>query len=275
MSDKDLKKIDAESAEGTGVISAPCWKTGYAQHIGSRREQQDKMGTVWGSFHGRPALLAVLADGMGGMENGAAFSRIAVDFQLENFQRILDSAKHLPYVLLSLALQANAEAHKIYDENKPGGTTLVTALFFDDRFYTLSVGDSRICLYRRNEKLGSFVPLQLNREHVLGAALDESAWMGRISFDDAENNMYRASLTSSIGGSRIRHIDLAEHPTRFIIGDRVALMSDGVYGALTEMEIAADMEKDPAEAAAAIVRHVCGKKIPHQDNMSILIVERI
>lgn len=275
MSDKDLNKIGAERLEKTGAIHTPYWKIGYAQDIGSRSEQQDNLGTVWGSFHDRPALLAVLADGMGGMKDGAAFSRIAVEFHLENFQRVMDSTKYPPYALLSLALQANTEAHKIYDENKPGGTTLVSALFFDDCFYTLSVGDSRICLYRRNGKTDSFAPLQLNREHVLGAALDESAWMGKISFDDAENNMYRASLTSAIGGGRIRHVDLAENPTRFIVGDRVALMSDGVYGSLSEMEIAADMGKDPTEAAAAIVRHVCGRKLPHQDNMSILIVERI
>ena len=275
MSDKGLNETKTGKLERADVISTLYWKVGDAQDIGSRSEQQDSVGAVLGTFHDKPALLAVLADGMGGMKNGAEFSRIAVDFHLENFQRLLDSKDRLPFVLLALARQANEEAHKIYDENKPGGTTLVTALFTDDRFYTLSVGDSRICLYRRNVKLNCYVPLQINREHVLGQALDESAWMGRISFDDAENNLLRDSLTSAIGDSRIRRIDLTENPTRFIGGDKLALMSDGIYRSLPDMETAAFMEDSPTKAADKIIGHICDKKLPHQDNMSIIIIERV
>jgi serine/threonine protein phosphatase PrpC len=144
----------------------------------------------------------------------------------------------------------------------------------DNCFYTLSVGDSRIYLFRKNEKLQRYVPLQLNREHTLGAALDERAWMGAISFEDAENNMFRDSLNSAIGDKKIRHIDLAENATSFIGGDRLVLMSDGIYRFATEKEIAVEIDAPPCEASDNIVRRISEKKNPQQDNMSIMIIEK-
>jgi hypothetical protein len=47
-------------------------RLGYQQNIGSRKEQQDSFRLALGSNKGKPALLAVLADGMGGMSDGAA-----------------------------------------------------------------------------------------------------------------------------------------------------------------------------------------------------------
>ena len=103
MSDKGLNETKTGKLERADVISTLYWKVGYAQDIGSRSEQQDSVGAVLGTFHDKPALLAVLADGMGGMKNGAEFSRITVDFHLENFQRLLNSTDRLPFVLLAAA----------------------------------------------------------------------------------------------------------------------------------------------------------------------------
>ena len=258
---------DLEATESSG------WVLGYAQNVGARQQQQDCLGTATGSFQGKPVLLAVLADGMGGMKNGAEFSRIAVSFHVNHLQRILDECSALPNALLKLAVQANDEAHKIFEEDRPGGTTLISALFAEDRFYTLSVGDSRICLFREIQA-HRYVPLQLNREHLFGAALDERAWMGDISFDDAKNNMFRDSLNSAIGESKIRHIDRTLNSTRFLGRDRLVLMSDGIYRSYSETELARAMDSEPKEAADRIVEDICRKKIPHQDNMSILIIGR-
>lgn len=265
----------AKGLESAEVISSLYWKVGADSNIGSRSQQQDSYGVVLGDLKDRPALLAVLADGMGGMKNGKEFSQMAVDFHISHFQETLDRLSDPRLILLSLALRANEETAKIYDEEEPGGTTLVTALFVGDRFYTLSIGDSRICLFRKNVRLNRYVPLQLNREHVLGASLDERAWMGQIAFEDAAENMYRDSLTSAVGGSNIRRIDLPEGSTRFIGGDKLALMSDGIYRSMTEAELAEEMDLRPNEATSRIVGRVVEKKLPHQDNMTIVVVERI
>jgi len=265
----------AKQLEDPAVVASFYWKTGYQQNIGSRKEQQDSFRLALGVYRDKPALLAVLADGMGGMSDGAAFSRITAEYHQEHFQEALDTAYTLPGVLLTLARGANKAANQIFDETRPGGTTLIAALFSDDRFCTLSVGDSRIYLFRKNARLDCYVPLQLNREHVLGPILDERAWMGTISFEDAEENMYRESLSSSIGGERVRRVDLPYSTTKFLSGDRIVLMSDGIYRSASDAELSEALKLSPDKASDLIVENILKKKLPHQDNMSIVIIERV
>ncbi len=261
--------------ESENVISSFYWKKGAQSNQGSRKEQQDDYGMVLGTYKGKQTLLAVLADGMGGMKNGAQFSWITVEYLMKHFQEALDTGLPPFSILLKLACGANNEAYKIYDEEKPGGTTLIAGMFVEDRFYMLSVGDSRIYLFRKHKTEKKYVPLQLNREHVLGPSLDERAWMGKISFEDAKDNMYRDSLISGIGSEKIRRIDLTLNPIRLLTGDKVVFMSDGIYRSLSEEEMAKDLELTPDKASDELVRHVLEKKIPHQDNMSVIVVERI
>ena len=260
------------------VVNSFFWKIGYKQDAGSREDQQDSVGVMLGNHLGKEVLLAVLADGMGGMHCGGQFSKAVVDSHISNFQTVLGRYRKYSNMLLALAWEANREAHRIYDEDNPGGTTLVSALFVEDVFYVLSVGDSRISLFRKPARQrgnkNELVPLQINREHILGAALDERAWMGLISSDDAEGNVYRDSLTSSLGGPAIRRLDLTETPIRFLSGDRVVLMSDGIYRSASDIELAQDLEFSPAEASDKIVQHILEKQIPDQDNMSIIVIEK-
>ncbi len=260
--------------EVENIISASFWKKGFQQNIGSRNEQQDRIGLALGEYREKPALLAVLADGMGGMKNGAEFSRITVDYHCRHFQETLDHVNTPPGVLLALALKANAEACKIYDEDAPGGTTLVSVLLIDDIFYTLSIGDSRIVLFRENKQVNRFIPLQINREHVLGAALDERAWLGYISREDAEENMFRHTLTSCIGLPKVKRLDLTDYPTRLIPGDRLLLMSDGIFKTVPETELAEHLNNDPQVAADRIVEDVCSRGARSQDNMSVIVIEK-
>lgn len=272
---QDSRPKHSRQLESEDVISSFYWKKGAQSNLGSRKEQQDDYGMALGTYKGKPTLLAVLADGMGGMKNGAQFSWITVEYLMKNFQDALDTGLPPASVLLTLAHGANKEAHKIYDEEKPGGTTLIAGMFVEDQFYMLSVGDSRIYLFRKHNVVNKYVPLQLNREHVLGPSLDERAWMGKISFEDAEENLYRDSLISGIGSEKIRRIDLPLNPIRLQTGDKIVFMSDGIYRSLSEEEIAADLAFSPDKASDEIIRHVLEKKMPHQDNMSVIIVERI
>lgn len=250
------------------------WTFAYQRDPGSRTDQQDQVGAAWTDYGGKPALLAVLADGMGGMKDGAEFSRITVDYHCEHFQETLCQVNTPPGVLLSLALRANTEANKIYDPDHPGGTTLVSALLIGDDLYTLSIGDSRITLYRKNSFPNQCVPLQINRDHVLGAALDERAWMGYISQEDAKGNIYRQSLTSSIGPKKVKRVDLTDYPTRLLEDDQILLMSDGIYKTVPEEELAGLLKSSPEKTAQSIVKEVKERKMKNQDNMSVIVIQR-
>ena len=98
--------------------------------------------------------------------------------------------------------------------------------------------------------------------------------MGKVSFEDAEGNIYRNSLTSSIGEAHIKRMDVTDHPLRILSGDRIVLMSDGIYRGITETEMIPFMEKSPSETADDIISFVLNKKEKDQDNMSILVIEK-
>ena len=60
---------------------------------------------------------------------------------------------------------------------------------------------------------------------------------------------------------------------RLIRGDRILLLSDGVFGTLSDDELISMMDLPPQAAAEAAVQAVDAKRREHQDNATIVIVE--
>ena len=62
----------------------------------------------------------------------------------------------------------------------------------------------------------------------------------------------------------LAHIDFPDAPLSLLPGDKLVLMSDGVYNALTDQELALAMEQPPEEAAQAIGRAIEEKNYQNQ-----------
>ncbi len=238
---------------------------GNAQHIGRRDSQQDSFGVSDLSQRAARGVLAAVADGMGGLSNGAEISTAVVRTVLAGFAQLPPDADPA-YRLVALAAEAHRAALKIA-QNGGGGSTLLMAYIRSDQLYTLSVGDSRIYLWRG----GSLI--QLNREHVYAVDLDERAALGDIDREDAQGDPQRKALTSYLGMSDTLRFDRALHPVQLRPGDRIALMSDGVFGTVSETEIAAYLALDPYHAAMKLQEAVLTKNMPHQDNLTAVIIE--
>ena len=251
------------------TIESFYWSFAMGQETGTRPEQQDSVGVSSGTFQGRPAMLAVLADGMGGMSNGAEFSRIAVETHLREFREKLETHDSLTDILLALAFDANRETFRIQNPDSPGGTTLVSAILHEDSFSFLSVGDSRIYLLRGGRLL------QLNREHTLGPRLDERAFLGRIPMEEAKNHQSRAALISSIGDESPYRVDFSECPVHMFAGDKLVLVSDGVYNSVSDRDLEEMLTEDPEPAKNKVLEEIKKLGLAYQDNNSILIVEKI
>lgn len=56
-------------------------------------------------------------------------------------------------------------------------------------------------------------------------------------------------------------------------GDRFLLMTDGVYRALSEDEILQRKNMQPQKMCDRLIEAASDKKLPGQDNMSLLIVD--
>lgn len=272
---KDMEEAPvASSIPGemrTGQL--PGLHVGKVHNIGKRSSQQDSFGMSrqgQGIPTGGQGVLAIVADGMGGMEKGDEISALVTMTMLQNFDR-MDGQMPGEKKLLALLNRANDEVNRLLAASggKRGGSTLVAALAQDGKLYWITVGDSRLYLYR-NKTL-----LQINREHVYGVELDEKAARREITSQEAANDPQRNALTSYIGMGKLKKIDRNIRPMQMEDGDRLLLMSDGVFGALTDEEIRAAMGLPVTESGAAIDRMIREKNLREQDNYTALILEYV
>ncbi len=242
-----------------------------AQHIGDRRTQQDSFG--FGDPENREfvehgGFLAVVCDGMGGMEFGDAASKCATRAFLDAYQQ-KTVGESIPAALERSARTANdavvALAHS-YGLTEGMGTTLIATALHRESLYYVSVGDSGLFLSR-----GGSLPM-LNRPHVFANLLDAAVARGTMSRADAEMHPERESLTSFIGTESLDEIDRNVEPFPLEDGDAILLASDGLFKTLSTEEMIACLEGNPHTWPETLVARTIAKKRDHQDNVTVLSV---
>lgn len=219
-----------------------------------------------------PALLAVLADGMGGHTGGAIASRTICEGFVKTYAA--DSGAMPERLLTALAASNEAVAEQVTAQPSlyGMGATLVGASFGEQGLEWVSVGDSPLFLYRRGE-----ISL-LNADHSMAPALDRMAAEGKLSVEQARSDPRRHMLRSAVTGEEIELVDTSEQPLLLHAGDYVILASDGIH-VLETSEIArvvAAYGNDGCEAlAAALIRAIEQQRDPHQDNATVIVIRPI
>ncbi|HEX7454556.1 MAG TPA: Stp1/IreP family PP2C-type Ser/Thr phosphatase [Gallionella sp.] len=184
--------------------------------------------------------LVVLADGMGGYNAGEVASGIAVSVvvteitqPLKNsspIQRDEETGEELAIALLSSSIhKANAAIFKAAQNQSQYagmGTTIVSALFYDNRVVVGHVGDSR--LYRlRGEILES-----ITRDHSL---LQEQIDCGMISVENARHSQNKNLVTRAVGIDAEVIPEIHLHDVQ--VGDIYLLCSDGLNDMVEDDDI--------------------------------------
>jgi len=244
---------------------------GNAQHIGARSSQQDSFGFADPedrAFLAHGGFLAVVCDGMGGMEQGDVASRTAVREFLSAYQR-KPPEESIPAALERSVREANAQVVALaYTlgllENI--GTTLVAAVVKDDSFYYISVGDSGLFLVT-----GGHLSM-INRPHVFANLLDQAVLRGVITQADADRHPERESLTSYIGAETLEEIDHNLQPLPLNSGDALLLATDGLFKTLAPEEMRACLEGSPQSWPEKLVRQTMARQREFQDNVTVLSI---
>ncbi len=241
-----------------GVVQA-----GKLHFRGDRESQQDCMALSPLERYPAQGVLAVVADGMGGLSDGDQMSQAAVTAMMEGF---LNARETDP---LALTIRANQAVNTLLGPTRLGssGTTLVAGIAQGGMFRYVSVGDSRICLFRR----GSLI--QLNREHIYRNELATRAVNGMGTLWDANSHPKAGGLTSYLGMGELKYVDIPAEPLRLEREDKIILMSDGVYNALTKAELESALVQPAQSAADTIARMIQAKAYRNQDNYTALILE--
>lgn len=212
-----------------------------------------------------PAGYAVLADGMGGAQDGEVASRVVVESAISGLRRA-------PLSLRGVAEQANDDIRfgKQQGEMDAGaGSTMIAVRFSDGRMEWVSVGDSLLFLYRHGELR------PLNEKHVLGLLLDQRAERGEITWEEAMNDTDRQALYCAICGDKLEAID-APAGIELQDRDRIVIASDGLLtlgNRGIEEVLATHVSCSPARTVTALLQSVQAIGNPRQDNTSVIILD--
>lgn len=241
---------------------------GKLHEQGKRSGQQDCFGVSDKSLMDTKGFLAVVADGMGGLADGDKVSKAAVEAILDGFT-LYQGKCTAQQMLLFLAQQATETVNQQLGLSglRKSGSTLVMGLVRDGMFSFLTVGDSRICLYRNG------ILTQLNREHIYRNKLALDAINGKIPMQEVFTDQRGEGLTSFLGMGELEQIDMPAAPLRLLPGDKLLLMSDGVYNALSEEELTEALRETPKAAAEKLHQSIQEKAYINQDNYTAVILE--
>ena len=248
----------------------PVFRVGNFQNIGQREEQQDSF--CLSDINDKKCLrnkgiMAVVADGMGGLEGGAVISRLVVDTFIKNYEKMIEID---PVKFLHDTAENTEQIVCDYKKHKGinGGSTVVAVIVKADKLYTLSIGDSRIYLLR-DDKLE-----QLNLEHTFGKYLKEKARNNEVDKIEPYINPKRDALTAYIGMGSFLKVDERQH-IQLLPGDKILLCSDGVFNTLSDEAMIATLDSDALTAAEKMEQVILAQDIPTQDNFTGIILEYV
>lgn len=264
-----LVDIVEPSKPNSALVGSLNVAIGNAQDMGARLEQQDAFAITpleEQAVVDSRGVMAVVCDGMGGMECGAE----AANLGAVTFMRSYLTAEVVDDNALVDAVYAANEAVYENHQGKDGviaGTTLVAASVQKDGLRFVSVGDSHVYLYR-NGKL-----YQLNRDHNYFSELLDQVRAGTITLEEAQRHPERAHLTSYVGIRNLQLVDYNIEPVDLRAGDRVLLCSDGLFKTLSIHEITAGIANaEQYDVQNALMNAVKAKGKRKQDNITIVVL---
>ena len=249
----------------TQVVSA-LPRVATIHQIGRRNYQQDSLGHA--AVLGNQGFLAVVADGMGGLSGGEKVSQKIVTDMLTMGNQLKPG--QTAGILWTMVNQINENVNRMLgpDGLYKSGSTLISVLVHSNRFQWISVGDSRIYLYREG-----YVN-QLNQDHDQLQAWMPDILEGRVSMAEAIRHPDGRKLTSFIGMGQLKYVDGSVSSIALEPGDRILLVSDGIYGIVDENRMADILKRYPDidQAAAVIEQVIRESNSPHQDNYTAIIL---
>ena len=221
--------------------------------------------------------LVVLADGMGGHKGGEVASALAVNTILNELPNELDKTvtlntddsngfNHHSIAVRNAVSRANSvifEAASKQPQYEGMGTTLVVALFYDNRITIAHVGDSR--LYRLRDHNME----QMTQDHTL---LQELVDRGFYTPEEAKKSLNKNLVTRALGIEETVKIDLQEDIV--LPKDVYLLCSDGLTDMVDDRRINIILEENNSQLDIACTELIQqAKDNGGHDNISAVLVQ--
>lgn len=242
-----LQPSRARSQGGVADLFVDCaMETDLGLH---REENEDSIGyqifPALGARRGQ-GVLAIVADGMGGHENGKEASRLAVETVMQVYAagRLRSPRKALEYAFQ----RANAAIVKASGNSRSPrrmGTTCTAISIESGRATVAHIGDSRLYFWRA----GKLTQISVDHTMVSRMVID-----GLISQEEAERHPDRNVLLRALGVEQHVEPDILDIDQDLSEGDAFCLCSDGMSGYVEASTIAEWLgEKSSSTACRALL----------------------
>lgn len=218
---------------------------------------------------GGDCLVAVLCDGMGGVQGGRVASELAAKVFAEHLTQRLQQMKsriRLKQHILSSVSHANGIVYNysFFDPAFTGmGTTLVAAVCRNGRATVVNIGDSRAYHIARKRVR------QITRDHSL---VEDMIDRGTLTRAQAKNHPRRNIITRALGVEPEVEADVFE--LKLSKGERLLLCSDGLSNLVDETQI---LEQSLAAAdPETMCRSLMAMALERgaADNVTIVVLEK-
>jgi PPM family protein phosphatase len=189
-------------------------------------------------FGGSQGKLLLVADGLGGHDDGKRASALAVETlahyvlnTMSWFFRLQEGHEADLHEELKAALEECQSTIKNAAATDPGkrkmGTTLTMAYLLWPRLYVVHAGDSR-CYLLRGGRL-----VQITKDHTVAQQMVEK---GALAPEEAERSRWSHMLWNCIGGGT-NELNTDVHKATLQVGDTLLLCSDGLSKVVADQEI--------------------------------------
>jgi serine/threonine protein phosphatase PrpC len=206
-----------------------------------RNVNEFKDGTTVKIPPARLPSLVILADGIGGHENGGAASRTAVDTICEIFESAPDDFQISSAVIEAhMALKLSAQG-----SHRPMGTTILGLVIGISRVSIFNVGDSK------------------------GYRLRDTK-ISQLTIEDRSNSGRGNALTQCLGGGS-RNPKAHQVEFGYQTGDKFVLLSDGVTDCVSDEQILNSISRAGSESASDLCERALS--LGSGDDLSAIVID--
>ena len=197
--------------------------------IGKIRNNQEDAVLIMKHKTNRKYKMMVVADGVGGNENGERASYICVNEIREWFSTLEeDDFKNEKFLIRQLVRRLDLINSKINELKDGSATTFVCALVADRNTYIVNIGDSRAYVIDGKKFIQKSMDDSWAQEYYNNGAIETK--------DDMRFSKVSGQITNSLGGGRVNvtpNIDWVDNNKY----DAILLFSDGVTDCLSDDQI--------------------------------------
>jgi serine/threonine protein phosphatase PrpC len=244
-------------------------EAGTGQHIGDRTEQQDRT-ALFSAPRAHGYMMAVLADGMGGLSGGALAAEQVIRTAQQNFERFSPLTDKVETMLETIAQEAGTiiKLTAFSSEKQPHSTMVALVLTPERSAIWAHVGDSR--LYR-------FDGPNCAERTIDHSYVEQLISEGKLTEEEAKDHRLRNILVNVIGDTNSEFFVTIKRYDALKTGDSFLLCSDGLWHYFTDAELGAAIAMNsPRQASEMLIKKARERAAGTEgDNCSLAIVKLV